>query len=62
MEMSPELRELAFRKRPTDEIRKEAIRSGMVSLQEDAVRKVMDGRTTIEEVLWITQSAELELL
>ena len=58
MEMTPELRELAFRKSPTNEIRKEARRSGMVSLQEDAVRKVFAGITSIEEVLCITQSAE----
>ncbi len=34
----------------------------MVSLQEDAVRKVFAGITTIDEVLWITQSADLSLL
>ena len=58
MNMTSELREMAFRKRPTNEIRREARRSGMVSLQEDAIRKVLNGTTTIEEVLWITQSAE----
>ena len=59
MEMTAEIRELAFRKRPTNEVRKEAIRSGMVSLQQDAaatngntrlrarrvLRRVMRGRS-----------------
>ncbi|MCZ6602882.1 MAG: GspE/PulE family protein, partial [Planctomycetota bacterium] len=62
MDMTPELRELAFRKRPTNELRKEALRGGMTTLQEDAVRKVFAGITTIDEVLWITQSADLSLL
>ena len=62
MDMTPEIRELAFKRRPTNELRKEAIRAGMVSLQKDAVRKVFAGITTIEEVLAITQAADLASL
>ncbi|MEM7232181.1 MAG: ATPase, T2SS/T4P/T4SS family [Planctomycetota bacterium] len=54
MEMTPDLRELAFQKKPSMEIRNKARSEGMSSLQEDAVRKVLSGMTTIEEVLRIT--------
>ena len=58
MEMTPELRELAFRKASTNKIRDEAIVSGMRTLREDGVRKVIGGLTTIEEVLRITTEAQ----
>jgi type IV pilus assembly protein PilB len=51
MEMTRQIREMAFRKEPTNVIREQARRSGMITLQEDGVRKVLGGITTIEEVL-----------
>ena len=51
MEMNAELQELAFRKAPTTEIRDKARSYGMLTLMEDGLRKVMEGITTIEEVL-----------
>ena len=58
MEMSPELRELAFRKASTNKVRDEAIVSGMRTLREDGVRKVIAGLTTIEEILRITAEVQ----
>ena len=51
MEMSRQIREMAFRMEPTNVIREQARRSGMVTLQEDGVRKVLAGITTVAEVL-----------
>ncbi len=50
MEMTRQLREMAFRVEPTNIIREQARRSGMVTLQEDGVRKILAGITTVEEV------------
>jgi len=58
MEMSPDLREMAFRKRPTMEIRAKARAEGMLTLQEDGVRKVLSGMTSIEDLLRVTHSSE----
>ncbi len=51
MEMTRQIREMAFRMEPTNVIRDQARRSGMVTLQEDGVRKVLAGITTVEEIL-----------
>ena len=51
MEMTPDLRELAFRKKPTAEVRAKARAEGMTTLFQDGVRKVLTGMTTIPEVL-----------
>ena len=51
MEMSGDLREMAFQRKPTNEIAAKARSEGMASLLEDGVRKVLAGITTIPEVL-----------
>ena len=62
MEMTPVIREAVFKNRPTREIRELAISSGgMATLQMDGVRKVLDGMTTIEEVLTISHRQDLVL-
>ena len=61
MEMNPTLREMAFRREPLTEIRKQAKQAGMVTLREDGVRKVLAGTTTIPEVLEVT-AAEADLV
>ena len=58
MEMDTELRELAFRKEPTNRIRDQAILSGMRSLQQDGVRKILKGITTVDEILRLTAKAD----
>jgi type IV pilus assembly protein PilB len=51
MEMDGQLREMAFHKAATNRIRDQAVASGMRTLTQDGVRKVLQGVTTIEEVL-----------
>jgi type IV pilus assembly protein PilB len=54
MEMDTTLREMAFRRESVSEIRKHARSIGMATLREDGVRKVINGLTTIPEVLEIS--------
>jgi len=58
LEMSSDLRDMTFNKTPSKDIRNKARSEGMVSLQEDAVRKLLSGMTTIEEILRVTHSSE----
>ena len=55
-EMNNELRELAFAKAPTTELRKAAKASGMRTLMEDGKIKIFKGTTTPAEVVRITQT------
>jgi type IV pilus assembly protein PilB len=55
-EMNNEIRELAFSKAPTTELRKAAKASGMRTLMEDGKIKVFKGTTTPAEVVRITQT------
>jgi type IV pilus assembly protein PilB len=51
-EMSADLREATFRKEPTYRLRELARTTGnMMSLREDALRKVLAGQTSLDEVL-----------
>jgi type IV pilus assembly protein PilB len=59
MRMSSVLREMTFNKAPANKIRDAARREGMVTLQEDGVRKILSGITSIEEVLRVTHREEL---
>lgn len=59
MEMNNQLRELAFARAPTQEIRKAALATGMRSIVEDGKLKVFKGLTTPEEVAKVAQSDEL---
>ncbi len=58
MEMDPTLREMAFRRESHTDLRKQARLSGMVSLEQDGVRKALAGHTTLDEVISITQREE----
>ncbi|HYF50881.1 MAG TPA: ATPase, T2SS/T4P/T4SS family [Planctomycetota bacterium] len=51
MVMNSRLREMCFQKATTDELRHQAKRDGMRTLFEDGLRKVLDGWTTLDEVL-----------
>ena len=57
VEMNNELRELAFAKAPTSELRKAARASGMRTLAEDGKIKIFKGITTPAEVTRITQQS-----
>lgn len=54
--INDQLRELIFQKVSSVILRENARKMGMKTLREDGARKVLAGRTTIEEVLRITQS------
>ena len=61
LEMTPALRELAFQAVHSAVMRKAAVKEGMITLQQDATVKVLDGQTTFEEVLKITHRKDLKL-
>lgn len=61
-EMNNEIRELAYTKATTGELRKAAQASGMRSLREDGRIKVLKGITTPEEVVEITQTESEKIL
>jgi len=58
MEMDSALREMAFNRAPLNEIRKAARASGMRNLLEDGRMKILNGLTTPEELVRITQAGE----
>ena len=49
------IRNLIVSKSSMEELRKQAKVSGMTSLKEDGIRKALEGATTIEEVLRVTE-------
>ncbi len=59
MEMNHALAELAIRRAPLSEMRREARASGMRTLLEDGRRKIFKGITTPEELVRIAQVSEL---
>jgi type IV pilus assembly protein PilB len=55
MIMNSELRELSFKRAPVNKIRAAAIASGMRNLLGDGKRKIMEGKTTLDEIARVTQ-------
>jgi type IV pilus assembly protein PilB len=56
MPISEELREMMLRNAPTADIRETALAQGMKTLRQNALQKVLEGVTTVEEVLRVTVS------
>ena len=56
VELNSEIRELAFTKAPSTELKKAAIASGMRTLMDDGKVKIFRGVTTPEEVARIAQT------
>jgi len=56
MPISQQLRELMLRNAPTADIRDMALSQGMKTLRQNALQKVLEGVTTVEEVLRVTVS------
>ena len=54
MVMSERLRDIILNGGSTDDIRRQAIEEGMLSLRESALRKAMIGLTSLEEVVRVT--------
>jgi len=55
LEMNSELRELAFNRAPTNQLRRAAVASGMRTLLEDGKLKILRGVTTPQEVAHIAR-------
>ncbi len=55
MVMSDHIRAMIMRNADSNEIKHEAIKEGMITLREDGVKKVLDGITSVEEVIRVTQ-------
>jgi general secretion pathway protein E len=58
--MTPHIQELTLSGTDSNVIKREARKGGMRSLRDDGTRKVLDGTTTIEEVLRVTRDEFLE--
>ena len=54
--MNNELRDLAFKRAPTNQLRAAARASGMRTLLEDGKLKILAGVTTPEDLLRVTQA------
>ena len=59
LQMNTELRELAFNRAPTNQLRQAAVASGMRTLLDDGKIKILRGVTTPEEIARITQEEGL---
>ena len=56
MVVDNEVRELILQKAPTHVIRQAALEAGMITLKQDAMQKILEGATTIEEALRVIYS------
>ncbi|MBN2452963.1 MAG: type II/IV secretion system protein [Candidatus Omnitrophica bacterium] len=56
--MHEPIRELVLRHASADEIRKKAVALGMKTLRQDGLRKVLEGITTLSEVMRVAESEE----
>ncbi len=55
-EVTPELRRMIHHSRPTHELREKMRACGGLSLRDEGVRLALEGRTTLEEILRVTQN------
>ncbi len=53
------LKRLIMQKRDGGELKQTAIAQGMLTLRQDGWRRVLEGKTTIEEVVRVTQTDEV---
>ena len=53
--MSDEIKGLVSKRATSDDINRQAIDDGMETMLEDGLSKAMNGETTIDEVLRVTQ-------
>jgi len=58
--ISDTIRDMIFAKATTNQLREAAIRDGMNTLRDDAMRKAIAGTTTLEEVMRVTVSMDIE--
>ena len=53
--MTPELSEIISKEPSEEGVAKEAERQGMITMRQDGVLKVLNGITTIEEIIRVTK-------
>ena len=58
--VSREIRDLVSARADSDVIHAQAVKEGMVTMFEDGVEKIMQGLTTIEEILRVTRTEEVK--
>ncbi len=58
--MNDEVRSLVVHQRPSNEIKMAALKAGMTTLRNDGWSRVLDGSTTVEEVMRVTRRAEFK--
>jgi type IV pilus assembly protein PilB len=58
LDLTDEIKEMILAERPLSEIRYRAVTSGMITLRQSAVRKVIDGSTTLREINRVTFNEE----
>ncbi|MFZ1946571.1 MAG: type II secretion system protein GspE, partial [bacterium] len=51
MPISPSIRRMILDRAPSDQIKRQAVMEGMLTLRQDALLKLRGGVTTVEEVL-----------
>ena len=56
MVLNESLQSMILKSHDSHQIKKEAVRQGMTTLYDDGIQKVLEGTTTIEEVLRVTQT------
>ncbi|HEU4683876.1 MAG TPA: GspE/PulE family protein [Nitrospira sp.] len=58
LDLTDEIKEMILAERPLSEIRYRAVTGGMITLRQSAVRKVIEGSTTLREINRVTFSEE----
>lgn len=62
MVMNEKIREMVVHKRPSNEIRYQAIKDGLRTLRQDGWNRVLSGVTTVEEVLRVARKTEMSFV
>jgi type IV pilus assembly protein PilB len=58
LDLNDEIKEMILAERPLSEVRYRAVTSGMITLRQSALRKVLEGSTTLHEINRVTFSEE----
>ena len=58
LDLNDEIKELILAERPLSEVRYRAVTGGMITLRQSALRKVLEGSTTLREINRVTFSEE----
>ena len=60
MVVNEKIKNMIQQEKPEYDLREQARRDGMLLLQEDGIKKVLEGVTTLEEIFRVTTTTELE--